>query len=428
MNLPADKEVELISDGDGLVILGEEAAVAEFCEQMGLCQAPGARDLTAALRAGASLAGAGSELAANSSRWVQLTPESAKAIRQFGLIDTNTPGVKHAMIGRRGEVRQWLQIVDRPRTMLTNPAVLAGAAGIMAQIAMQQQMDAIKDQLAVIEEKIDDLRKFQENQVIASLDTVAQNLAEAMAIRDRVGRVSEINWNKIQSSSDKIRDARNLALRQLGDLASKVEQKRKVGDLKDAAEGVAAETGKWLWVLGRSFELQNAFRILELDRVMDSTPEELDGHLLGLLESRRGHLDEVFQRTGELLARMEAAVGTANSKVLFHPVASPAVIEARDIVARDVDSFHELVGIETTGESVSARRWRDAAGEHVGAVKDAGIGGVEAAKRIGVGAARKAKSTGSRAKTKATKASAGLGDRVRRGRGRDSDGDPGSLR
>ena len=49
--------------------------------------------------------------------------------------------------------------------MVTNPAMLAGAAGIMAQFAMQQQMDEIMDYLATIDQKLDDVLRSQTNQV-----------------------------------------------------------------------------------------------------------------------------------------------------------------------------------------------------------------------------------------------------------------------
>ena len=88
-------------------------------------------------------------IAADSGRWVKLTEESAQAVKQFGLTPTKTPGVSHAMVGQPGDIKQWIQIVKSPGSMVTNPAMLAGAAGIMAQIAMQQQMDAITDYLAI---------------------------------------------------------------------------------------------------------------------------------------------------------------------------------------------------------------------------------------------------------------------------------------
>ena len=51
--------------------------------------------------------------------------------------------------------------------MLTNPAVLAGAAGIMAQFAMQQTMDEITDYLATIDEKLDDVLRAQKDAVLS---------------------------------------------------------------------------------------------------------------------------------------------------------------------------------------------------------------------------------------------------------------------
>ena len=85
---------------------------------------------------------------------------------------TKTPGVSHAMIGQPGDIKQWIQIVKSPGSMVTNPAMLAGAAGVMAQIAMQQQMAEITDYLAKIDEKLDDVLRAQTNQVLARMDGV----------------------------------------------------------------------------------------------------------------------------------------------------------------------------------------------------------------------------------------------------------------
>jgi hypothetical protein len=61
------------------------------------------------------------------------------------------------VVGDPGKIKQRIQIVKTPGSMATSPAMLAGAAGVMAQLAMQQQMDAIMDYLAVIDEKLDDV-------------------------------------------------------------------------------------------------------------------------------------------------------------------------------------------------------------------------------------------------------------------------------
>ena len=68
-------EIELISDGDGLAIIGDTAAVERFLSSAGVPS----KDLQlhqklgSALNGGSGVAQAGSQLAASSGRWVKLT-------------------------------------------------------------------------------------------------------------------------------------------------------------------------------------------------------------------------------------------------------------------------------------------------------------------------------------------------------------------
>ena len=378
-----DDEVELISDGDGLAVIGNPTAVERFMASVGLSSNAGSPRLGAAFSAGASVAQTGSEIAANSGRWVKLTEESAQAVKKFGLMDTKTPGVSHAMVGQPGDIKQWIQIVKSPGSMVTNPAMLAGAAGIMAQIAMQQQMDEITDYLATIDQKLDDVLRAQTNQVLARLDGVDLAVREAMSVRDAVGRVSEVTWSKVQNSAQTIHETQGYALRQLGDLADKIEEKNKIGDLAETAKEAEAEVQKWLVVLARCFELHDAVGVLELDRVLDASPDELDRHRLGLKSARRDRLELISERTEHLLGRMNAAVGRANSKVLFNPKQSPAVVKSSNHVAAEVHEFHELLGIESGRESSEARRWSEAAAERWDSARATGASSVDAVKNFG---------------------------------------------
>jgi hypothetical protein len=378
-------ELELVSDGDGLAVLGNPSAVERFMASVGLSGA----DSSAAgsvFSVGSSVTQAGAEIAANSGRWVQLTEESAQAVKKFGLMDTKTPGVKHAMIGEPGDIKQWIQIAKTPGSIVANPAMLAGAAGVMAQMAMKQQMDAIVDYLAVIDEKLDDVLRAQKNQVLARLDGVDLAVREAMSVRDAVGRVSEVTWSKVQQSAQTIHETQGFALRQLADIADKLEEKSKVGDLAGVARNAEADVQKWLAVLARCFELHDAVGVLELDRVLDASPEELDRHRLGLRSARQDRLALIAERTQLLLDRMNAAVGVANSKVLFNPKQSPAIVQSSNRVAAEVHEFRELLGLESGLESSESRRWREAAAERWDQTRDAGAHGVDGVKRLGSGA------------------------------------------
>jgi hypothetical protein len=287
------------------------------------------------------------------------------------------------MVGPRGNIKQWIQVVTSPGSMVSNPAVLAGGAGIMAQLAMQQQMKEITDYLATIDQKLDAVLRSQTNQVLARLDGVALTVREAMSVREAVGRVSEVTWSKVQNSAQTIHETQGYALRQLGDLADKIEEKNKIGDLAETAKEAEAEVQKWLVVLARCFELHDAVAVLELDRVLDASPDELDRHRLGLKSARRDRVQLISERTERLLGRMDAAVGKANSKVLFNPKQSPAVVMSSNHVAAGVHEFHELLGIESGPESSEARRWREAAAERWVEARATGAQGIDDVKRFG---------------------------------------------
>ena len=80
-----DNEIQLISDGDGLAVIGDPTAVERFLVSEGLPSKDlGLHRLGSVLSAGAAAAQAGSEIAANSGRWVQLTKESAQLSTSTG--------------------------------------------------------------------------------------------------------------------------------------------------------------------------------------------------------------------------------------------------------------------------------------------------------------------------------------------------------
>ena len=379
-----DNEIELISDGDGLAVIGNPADVERFLDSEGLSSKPiELPGLGAALSAGAAAAQAGAEIAANSGRWVKLTKESAEAVSKYGLMTSKTPGVSHAMVGQPGDIKNWLQVVTGPGSMVTNPAMLAGAAGIMAQLAMQQTMSEITDYLARIDEKLDDVLRAQTNLVLARMDGVDLAIKEALSVRATVGRVSEVTWSKVQASSATILETQAYALRQLADLADRIEKKTKVGDLAKTATEAEAEVHKWLAVLARCFQLHDAIAVLELDRVLDASPDELDRHRLGLKAAREDRLELITRSTERLLTRMIAAAGTANAKVLLHPRRSPAVVGSSNHVGIEVHDFHELLGIESGQQSPDARPWTEAAAERWDKVRETGAESIVTVKHFG---------------------------------------------
>jgi hypothetical protein len=354
-----DNEIQLISDGDGLAVIGVETAVEKFLKSKGLLASSRQLDLRRLkplLAIASDATQAATEIAEHSGRWLKLTEESARHVKEHGLIETKTPGVSHVMVGIPGKVQNWLQTEQSLGSLLTNPAALSGVAGMMAQAAGQQTMAEVTDYLVRIDEKLDDVRRAQKNQVLARMDGVDLAIRDAMSVRASVGRVSEITWSKVQDTSTTILETQAYASRQLRDLAEKFEQQSKVGDLAKTAKEAESEVRIWLAVLARCFQLQDAIADLELDRVLDASPDELDRHRLGLKAARQNRLELFSEDTAQLLDRMDVAVGRANAKLVWTRSKSLKVVQAGNHVASGVDDFHELLGIEADPRSWAARQ------------------------------------------------------------------------
>ncbi|MFB9830995.1 hypothetical protein [Actinoallomurus acaciae] len=193
-------------------------------------------------------------------------------------------------------------------------------------------MDEITDYLATIDEKVDDVPRAQKDAALARMIGVGFVIEETMTIREKRGRVDEVTWSKVQAAPATITETQAYALRQLDSLAEKMERKTKIDDLATTAKEAESMVREWLAVLARCFQLQDAIAVLELDRALDASPEELDGHRLGLKVARQDRLEHISRSTERLVARMNAAAGAANAKVLLHPAKSPAVVQSSNHV------------------------------------------------------------------------------------------------
>ncbi|WP_405699243.1 hypothetical protein OG209_07465 [Streptomyces sp. NBC_01383] len=407
-----DDEIQLITDGDSLTIIGNQTAVERFLVSEGLpSKDRKSRRLSPLLANAAGVAQAAADNAANSTRWMKLTKESAQFIDKYGLRENAKTGLSTGVLkGDRGQIKGFVEFAKSSRSLRANPAQLANIAKIMAQLAIQQDMDEIADYLAKINEKVDDVLRAQKDVALSNMVGVDLVIADAMTIREKVGSVSEITWSKVQATSTTIAATQVYALRQLDSLAEKMESKSKIGDLAKASKDLESKAGEWLAVLAHCFRLQDALAVLELDHVQNTSPEELDSHRLGLRAARQNRMDLISRSTERLMARMHAAAGRANAKVLSHPTTSRNVVHARNHIEVAVVDFHGRLGIERSQESLEARRWKDAAVEVRDRALEKGAENVDAARRIGT-------ETFDRARSATSKLSSEIAERALRRRG-----------
>jgi hypothetical protein len=321
-------EIELVSDGDGVVLLGDAGVIDRFLTAEGLPSRDlGAHRWSVVLGAGAGAVDTGAKIAETSGRWVRLTEKSARVMRESALMKGSAPGLERAIAMDGNKTKHILEIVrTSPVGRLSNPAVLANAAALMTQLAMQQQMDEITDYLAVIDAKVDDVLRAQKDAALATMIGAELVVEDAMTVREQVGGVSEVTWSKVQGTPTTIAQTQAYAVRQLDAIAQRLERGSAVGDVAKAAQSAEVEVREWLAVLARCFQLQDAVAVLELDRVLGAAPEELDRHRAGIRIARQNRLDTIAQSTERLLDRMDQAAGAANAKVLLHPISAQTVV------------------------------------------------------------------------------------------------------
>jgi hypothetical protein len=357
-------EIELVSDGEGVVVAGSRSAVERFLGHAGLLEQAkefGLGKLSSVLRTGADVAQTASGVMEQSTLYLKLTPESAKRLKDAGgLMKTKTEGISHVMLGETGKKSlKWLQAEDGPASLLTNPAVLSGLGGLMSQFAQQGEAQQLKALLIKLDEKLDDVRRAQRDDVLAQMRSAGAAIEEAMTIREHGGDPKTL-WDKVNGVSTSILDVEETALLALGALAEKVEGKRKTGELKKATREIEREVARQLAILARCFELQDEFRVVELDHVFATAPSSLEGHRRGVAEAREKRRANVLEQTGRLMAQMDAAGGIANEHVILHARAARSVIDALNSTATLVDEFHIPLGIESSREELSRVPWREA--------------------------------------------------------------------
>lgn len=408
-----DDHIELISDGDGLAVLGDSNAVEQFLQSQGLAGAGASRPEELPLSALGSLGQLSSASMASSGRWVQLTEESAAIVRKFPLMRNSDTGLSMGIaVAPGGHIVRNLQFAS-VGSML-NPTAIASLGTMLNQMALQRSIDQLGEYLEVIDEKVDDVLRNQQDAVLADMIGVDFVIDDAMTGRSSSGRVDEATWSKVQGTSSTLARTQGYALRQLDGLAQKLEEKMKLGELADATEAIQPKVHEWLAVIAHCLLLQDRLDVLELDRVLDAAPEEATQKRLALRAIRANRIERIASSTGTLIERMDAAVTRANAKVLLQPIPARAVVRASNDVGAAVSQFHQRVGIERGHAGADAKRWLQAVGEFRDKAVEEGTEGLDAVKSFG-------SSTFGRARMATGRIAAEIAERALRERDDDED-------
>lgn len=360
---PAD-EVELVRDGENLLIVGSSRGVVEgFLRSSGLLDRPKeitSQQLASMLRSAAEITHTLADTVAESALWVKLTEESAEAIKEFGLTETEVPGVAYAMAGRPGDIKQWLKISTSAGAKLANPGLLSGVAGGLAQAASQAEAEQLRELLVSLDAKIDKVLRGQRDAIIGPLNGVERHLRSAQTFLRVQGEIDAQEWDKIAAAPQRIREIQSTAVEKLRGIAADMEQHKRVGDLSSHLPELSNQVELWVGAIARCFTALDDFAALELEHTSAIAPDRLDAKRRAIQEDRLEAIKELSAGVSELMSEMTASADRAKANRLLHRTKSPQVVAMIDSSRGPIKKLYDALGLEINWDRGTAAQWGEA--------------------------------------------------------------------
>lgn len=355
-------DFEIVADAQGIALFGEGKEIDKFLKSEGLVARPLEMSKVIAVAGKAStVTKSAAEISANAGRWVKLSEKSAHLANTSKMMEGSTGHlVRGVFTGDKGKIKGIVEFV-RPGAGLANPMVISNISGMMTQMALQQSIDEIAEYLAVIDAKIDDILRIQKDAVIADMIGVGFVIDEAMTLRSQMGKVSDITWSKVQGTSFQLARTQAFALLQLDDISKNLAKEKSIASLVKATQEAERPISEWLALLARCSQLNDSVGILELDRVLDSAPEDVESHKEALNAARQKRLDLITASTSGLINEVRAVANYADKKLLLNPFESPEVIRSSNLLGERVEQFQKILEIDSSREELTARIWAEAA-------------------------------------------------------------------
>lgn len=354
-------EVELVTDGEHLLVFGESRHDVEgFLRSQGLldrAHAFGSKRLAPALRASAEMASRLSAAATESGLWAKLTPESARSMKDFGLTDSGVPGVAHAMAGARGSIKKWLQIDTTAGAKASNPAALAGVAGALSQAAREHEAAQLRALLERLDSKLDQVLRGQRDDILGDLAGIEREIRAAMVTREMEGSVDGLTWSKLAGASMQIRQVQSKAVLKLGGIADDLESQRTVGKLNIELQQTKNEVSMWLSAIARCTTALNELTVLELTHYAAVAPGSVNTKRLALDAARQSDQDDLHDGIAGVIRRMDKAADNANQHKILHARGVPKAIQSIEDTKTVVRVFYEALGIEVDWTNLDSKQW-----------------------------------------------------------------------
>lgn len=360
----AKHQVELIADGDNLLVLGSSKRVVRaFLKAQGIVEKANPLDdkrVVLLLKKSAEYAKRAADVSRESGLWVKLTPESAEAIKEFKLVNTDVPGIVYAMAGDRGSLKKWLKLDASASALASNPVVLSGLAGELSQEAFAREAAELRRLLETLDHKVDKVLQGQRDLIFGNLEGIESEVKGALLSMKLDGSVDGLTWSKLAGASLQVRQVRAQAVRRLVRIAEELEDQGTIRDLNEVLKHTRNEVHQWLAAISRCEITIDELARLELSHYALVAPDQVNTKRLALRAAREEDLAQLSQGVAALLQRMDKAADDANQHKILHVLAVPQAIRTIEQAKGAVGDYFEALGIEIDWTNVDPVKWLEA--------------------------------------------------------------------
>ncbi|MDP5226916.1 MULTISPECIES: hypothetical protein [Arthrobacter] len=357
-------EVKIVSNGENFLVIGKNRrGVESFLRDRGLLEKArelGRHQLVPALRSSADVLKTVSDAVAESSLWLKVTPESAEAIKEFGLTDSAVPGVAYAIAGTRGDIRKWIKVDTSARAQVANPGFLSGAAGALSQAARQHEAAQLRELIESLDQKLDQVIRGQKDEILGDLAGIERQIRATRRRLEAEGEIDAVTWSTLFGTSLGLRQVQEKALLKLQGIADDLATQKRFGDLSQRLHEARGEVQVWLSAVARCVTALDELAVLELDYLSVLEPHRLDARRATLDVERQDDRVQLDEGITVLLQRMDESARTANQNKLFHRRGVPKALDSIEMARGLIRRVYDALGVEVDWESIDPVQWREA--------------------------------------------------------------------
>ncbi len=364
-----ESKIEILQDENGLAIFGDPQLQSEFLselQKLGISDKGNALELSRLeqfLGKASSVLENLSNVAADSGRYLKLTPESAEKLQKIGLIPVKGggSGISHAVLGKSGDIKGWLQVESGLGSLFSNPAALAGVSGILAEQALISEIKKISEMLDKLDNKIDSIRNDLRIKSKASLNRASDAIADAQVkITYNDGQLNSTTWSIVRDTLSDIDKVRNEAVEQLGQMSESAQDAIRAGDIKKLGrqmQTLEEDVVRWLSLLARSLQLREEFAVLELLNVARENPEQLKSHSAAVTERVKFHRLQSLALVRETVSGLSKFSEYALERVILHPTIANRTTGAMNFVFDKAQVFESAFGLIEEQSKIESMPW-----------------------------------------------------------------------